>query len=83
MRITKKQISKAIWERTGLDVQVYLEPNVSAHFYSDDESTDLIIHYADNGVEVARLSHLSLDQWVSELDRVWTDALEAKNYTEL
>ncbi len=73
-RLTSHRINTAIKEVTGVDAKVFLEPNVSAHFYSDDERTSEILSRTDTGVMVARYSHLTLEQWVDSFKLIWNNA---------
>lgn len=80
MRITNKQISKAIEERTGLaDVYFYLERSKAyGHFYSD--TNHLASYLLSNSpceatIQASALSDYSIEEWVDEFKYIIDGAL--------
>lgn len=74
---TRKQISKAIFEETGLNVSIGGNSGVGCfHFYSDDEETGIMLaKFYDSSVYINSLSQLSVERCVSE----FKDKLEEFN----
>ena len=68
MRITSKQISKAIEQATGdANVHVYVDRrSACCTFYNDIDTDTPLIAAHSSTVYVTRLSDMSIDEWVQE-----------------
>lgn len=71
MRVTRKQIAKAIKEETGLDGEIFIGDGM-AYFYSDIDSklNNRLLSIKDNYVMLCRLNIQSVDEWVSDFKNI-------------
>jgi len=70
---TKKNISKAIKDKTGLDIGV-MRSDGCHFFYSDDDATaDHLARVYTTSVYACWLHQFSIDQWVEAFETIWAD----------
>lgn len=76
MRLTSKRIGKEIEARTGVKGIKVLRSENSFYFSSDLEEVFETLGFAQSlDVSVFRMNHQTLDQWVSDFESVWSNAL--------
>ena len=76
--ITRSQISKAIKAKHNLEVDVFCGDGC-CHFFAKEDSNGVTIDEAlasrlgmtSTGVMVAKLNHLSLEQWVESFEDIY------------
>lgn len=80
MKLTSRRIGKEIESRTGVKGVKVHRADSCFHFCYDIEETAESLSYADSlSVYVFRMNHQTLDQWVSDFESVWSNALSNKD----